>query len=171
MTSRVGASLPGAAPLNLEQRIRELVRSHPMFAPIIDDTASPTQRQMDEHDTRQRQQRADGFAAWLVAHGVSLGAALEAGPSPQDLENSEYPAVVRAYLAIETALAKRILLDRRRANAFANTPNNWPRDQEWDDLGQTSHEALWSAARKEAGLPTESAFKNETILGVGGEDL
>ena len=52
-----------------------------MFAPIQDDTASPTQRQLDEHDSAQRRQRARGLAEWLLAHGVSLP---DSGDAPRE---------------------------------------------------------------------------------------
>jgi len=98
------------------------------------------------------------------------GAGSAGSPAPglglNDPETAEYPVLVRAYLAVETALAKRILADRNRANRERGEPRNWPAQQEWDELGQTSHETFWSAARKEAGLPTEGAFKNEVILGA-----
>lgn len=85
------------------------------------------------------------------------------GPNAlNDPETEEYPVIVRAYLAMETALAKRILADWNRDRVATR---EWPAGQEWDGLGQTSHETLWSAARKEAGLPPESAFKNKVILG------
>jgi len=107
---------------------------------------------------------------------VSLRGSSQAGSAPaepsvglglHDPETAEYPVLVRAYLAVETALAKRILADRNRVNRERGEPRNWPAQQEWDELGQTSHETFWSAARKEAGLPTEGAFKNEVILGAG----
>jgi hypothetical protein len=54
------------------ERLAALLRTHPMFGPIEDDTASPTQRGRDEIDSAQRRQRADGLAEWLLARGVSL---------------------------------------------------------------------------------------------------
>jgi hypothetical protein len=77
-----------------------------------------------------------------------------------DPETAEYPVLVRAYLAIETALAKRILGDQQREQRAAGER---PRD-DWEHLGQTSHEWLWSRAREEAGLPVEASFKNDVIL-------
>lgn len=59
------------------ETLAALLRTHPMFAPIYDDTASPTQREMDEHDSNQRRQRADDLAAWLLPQ---LGAGAPAGP-------------------------------------------------------------------------------------------
>lgn len=47
-----------------------LLRTHPMFVAIYDDTASPTQQEMDERFTKQLQQRADELAEWLLARGV-----------------------------------------------------------------------------------------------------
>ena len=61
-------------------QLAALLRTHPMFLLPEDDTASPTQRQMDEHDRAQRRQRADGLAKWLFEHGV--GGVSRALPEP-----------------------------------------------------------------------------------------
>lgn len=67
-----------------------------------------------------------------------------------------------AYLAMETALAKRILADRQAA---LTDPDEWPgASSTWDDLGQTSHELFWQYARNEAGLPADAPFKNDVLM-------
>jgi hypothetical protein len=60
-----------------------LLQTHPMFAPIEDDTASPTQREMDEHNSRQRRERAAGLADWLLSHGVTPALAPPRAPSEE----------------------------------------------------------------------------------------
>ena len=74
---------------------------------------------------------------------------------------SDWGALLGAYLALETALAKRILAD---LNAARTDPNDWPAGQSWGDLVQTSHEWLWQRAREEAGLPAEPSFKNDVLM-------
>jgi hypothetical protein len=102
--------------------------------------------------------RDEGLADWSDPEAVAETLAARGVGIQED------SPVVAAYLAMEAALAKRILADW---NAQREHPRDWPCGQTWDQLGQTSHETFWSAARKEAGLPTESAFKNDVILGGG----
>jgi hypothetical protein len=67
---------------------------------------------------------------------------------PGEREPDEYALVD----ALVDALAKRILADWNREAREAGEPNNWPAQQEWDDLGGSSHAILRRAAQREAGI-------------------
>jgi len=66
--------------------------------------------------------------------------------------------VVGAVRALNTALAKRILAERNKENADAGHPDEWPAQQEWDDLAHSSHCIFWQAARREAGINAHPDF-------------
>lgn len=76
-------------------------------------------------------------------------------PTLEEFQADGYTLAQSAYLLMETALAKRILEDRKREGRW--------KGHEWGNLVQTSHEALWQAARREAGLPDTSAFKSKLL--------
>ena len=115
------------------ERLAALLRTHPMFGPIEDDTASPTQRQLDEHDSAQRRQRADGLATWLIDNGVSLpdsgdapraeptGAAIEAAIAAIWLYTDSSSGVLKvdgfAKDVVLTALKAAYAVDRASAPA------------------------------------------------------
>lgn len=71
----------------------------------------------------------------------------------------EIGMLLNAVERLQTALAKRLLVERNKENADRGDPNEWPAQQEWDDLVGSSHAIFWQAARAEAGIEATPAFR------------
>ena len=147
-----------------------LLRAHPMFAPIRDDTASPTQRQLDEHDSVQRRQRANGLAEWLLAHGVSLPDAGDAPPndgtvwdctecgtnvtgpsSPPRCPHCGKPAMSRRGASFVTDDEARMVREIVRRQDALNDPYAW-------------HKAIEELLRVRASAPTPRPASDDQLL-------
>jgi hypothetical protein len=85
--------------------------------------------------------------AWLL-EAVDEYRVLAAPPVSADTR----AALVERIWKLEDALAKRILADWNRTNRERGVPNNWPAQQEWDDLAPSSRATLRITARREAGI-------------------
>ena len=75
---------------------------------------------------------------------------------PEPEGGDTYGLLGDAYLAMETALAKRVLADDMKSGQRSPAHG-------YETLGQTSRESLWQRAREEAGLPRDAKFKHDLL--------